>query len=188
MALRVGVEPMEGGRHPAWGTRNALLGLDRSAYLEVVGPDRSVPAPAGGRGLGVEGAGSGRLVTWAVRVASVADAVARSAETGTDLGAVMPGTRATTDGTLLEWVLSDPAADRLGGLVPFVIDWGASRHPSRSLADAGRVAGSVATGSGRGHRNGRPLYSATRTTSDNRYGTQSRSTLSKNEGLRIATG
>lgn len=143
MARWVGAEPMEGGRHPAWGTRNALLGLDRSAYLEVVGPDRSVPAPAGGRGLGVEDAGSGRLVTWAVRVASVADTVARSARTGLDLGAVMPGTRATPDGTLLEWVLSDPAADRLGGLVPFVIDWGASRHPSVSLADAGRVAGSV---------------------------------------------
>ncbi len=145
MTRRLGMEPVVGGRHPAWGTRNALLGLDREGYVEVVGPDLSLPEPPEGRGLGVEGAGSGRLATWAVRVASIADVVARSAERGIDLGAVMPGARATLDGHVLEWVLSDPAADRIGGLVPFVIDWGVSRHPSVSLAAAGRVVGSVVT-------------------------------------------
>lgn len=139
----LGVGPVEGGRHPAWGTRNALLGLDRQAYLEVVGPDLSVPAPPGGRGLGVEGAGSGRLVTWAARPASITDAVARSAEVGVDLGAVVPGSRRTADGSLLEWVMTDPAADRLTGVVPFLLDWGRSPHPSVALSAAGLVAGSV---------------------------------------------
>jgi hypothetical protein len=143
VARRVGVVPIEGGRHPVWGTRNALLGLEPHAYLEVVGPDPTVPPPPGGRGLGVEGAGAGRLVTWAVRTASISDDAARLAAQGIDLGPVVAGSRLTADGSLLEWVLSDPGADRLGGLIPFLIDWGESRHPSVSLAAAGRGAGSV---------------------------------------------
>lgn len=143
VAHLLGVDPVEGGRHPDWATRNALLGLDRRGYLEVVGPDPSVPPPPGGRGLGVEGAGVGRLVTWAVRVASIDDALARAASHGVDLGAVVPGSRMAADGTVLEWVLTDPATDRLGRTVPFLIDWGESRHPSESLAARGRLVGSV---------------------------------------------
>ena len=143
MAERVGVAPVPGGRHPAWGTRNALLGLERGAYLEVVAPDPSVPPPAGGRGLGVDGAGSGRLVTWAARPESIATAARRSAALGIDLGPVGTGSRRTADGGLLEWVMTDPGADRLSGVVPFLLDWGESRHPAASLAAAGRVAGSV---------------------------------------------
>jgi hypothetical protein len=142
---RFGVAPVAGGRHPAWGTRNALLGLEHGAYLEVVAPDPSVPPPAGGRGLGVDGAGTGRLVTWAARPESIATTAHRSAALGIDLGAVGPGSRRTADGGLLAWVMTDPRADRLSGVVPFLLDWGESRHPAASLAAAGRVAGSVVT-------------------------------------------
>ncbi len=143
IASTVGVRPQPGGRHPAWGTHNALLGLEDQAYLEVVGPDPEAPAPPSGRLFGVDRAGEGALVTWAVRVARPAEVAARAAAAGVDLGALTPGRRARPDGTVLEWVLSDPAADRLSGVVPFVIDWGASEHPSVSLAAAGCIGGRV---------------------------------------------
>jgi hypothetical protein len=38
--------------------------------------------------------------------------------------------RRTPDGTLLAWRLTDGVAAHPSGLVPFLIDWGASRHPS----------------------------------------------------------
>lgn len=139
----VGVEPAIGGRHPQWGTRNALLALGRGAYLEVVGPDPDLPIPPGGRGLGVDGAGSGRLVTWCARTASLADAVGRVDACGVALGSPEPGSRVTPSGDLLEWVLTDPGRSRLDGVVPFLIDWGSSPHPSGALTRMGRMAGDV---------------------------------------------
>lgn len=143
VAELVGIEPAPGGSHPAWGTRNALLGLEGGAYLEVVGPDPSRPAPEQGRGLGVEGAGEGRLVTWAVRVADPEAAVERLRNVGVRLGDVIGGRRRRDDGVMLEWTLTDPGAPRLGGVVPFVIDWGRGPHPSTALADAGLTVGRV---------------------------------------------
>jgi hypothetical protein len=42
-----GVSPTPGGRHPGFGTRNALVGLGEEMYLELVSIDReqSVAAP-----------------------------------------------------------------------------------------------------------------------------------------------
>ena len=138
----LGAEPSPGGRHPRWGTRNALLALDDGVYLEVVGPDPESPRPPGGRGLGGEEAGAGGLVTWSVRVEDLAAASSAVASAGVDLGPAIPGERTRPDGSRLTWVLTDPAADRLGGVVPFLIDWGDSEHPARRLAAAG-VAGRV---------------------------------------------
>ena len=41
--------------------------------------------------------------------------------------------RARTDGDTLHWRLSDPLALPASGVIPFVIDWGATPHPSTTL-------------------------------------------------------
>jgi hypothetical protein len=133
----LGVRPAAGGRHPRWGTRNALLSLGPSAYLEVVGPDPEAPRPARGRLFGVESLDRPRLVTWALRCEAIEEVAARLSA----LGTVEAGSRETPDGALLSWQLTDPYAMPLGGAVPFLIAWGDTPHPATAAPPAGSLAG-----------------------------------------------
>lgn len=46
------------------------------------------------------------------------------------MGEVLEGSRRRPDGVLLAWRLTDPFAPRMAGIVPFLIDWGATPHPA----------------------------------------------------------
>ncbi|MEU4702848.1 VOC family protein [Nonomuraea dietziae] len=74
----------------------------------------------------------GRLAGWAIPPEDLDATVLRARERGHDPGEARPLSRRTPDGTLLEWRLTrwdDPAQVRP---VPFLIDWGATRHPAAS--------------------------------------------------------
>jgi hypothetical protein len=91
----------------------------------------------------VESVGEGRLVTWAVRSDDVQSAARALEAAGVEPGSVSSGRRRRPDGRVLRWVQTDPMSDRLGGTVPFVLDWGETVHPSTDLAAEGAVAGRV---------------------------------------------
>lgn len=125
----LGVRPALGGRHPDFGTHNALLSLGPDCYLELLAPDPTLPAPDRGRLTDVWGAQAGGLFTWVLRSPDIESLATASAS---PLGAVSPCSRLKPDGSWLSWKLSDPFVGRIGGAVPFLINWGESPHPAQS--------------------------------------------------------
>jgi len=123
-----GIDPVEGGRHARWGTRNFLVGLGGTAYLELLGPD-----PEAERAPVFDFEGPERLITWAIHPADVDGVLVTAREAGVDLGQIGALSRETPDGELLSWRVSTPPDYLYDGLVPFLIDWGSTPHPTTNL-------------------------------------------------------
>ena len=136
LAELLGVEAAPGGRHPLWGTRNALLSLGGRAYFEIVGPDPTQKPPPLPRPFGIDGLSAPRLQTWVVRGENLDPLVSRARAAGLELGTVEARSREKPDGTLLRWTMTDPYREREGGVIPFLIDWGSTPHPA-STSPAG---------------------------------------------------
>jgi len=130
----LGIRAATGGSHPGRGTRNALVALGTTSYLEIIGPDPDQPAPAGGRPFRIDALKAPALVAWAAKGQKL-DALAADAKTrGVALGPVVDGSRKRPDGVTLAWRYTDPRTVVAEGVVPFFIDWGASPHPARTAA------------------------------------------------------
>lgn len=80
---RLGVRLLAGGSHPDWGTRNALLPLGPTTFLEVIGPDPERRAAARPRLFGIDALTAPRLVTWAAKGAELAQLTALARITST---------------------------------------------------------------------------------------------------------
>jgi hypothetical protein len=132
MEARLGVRAAPGGRHPGRGTRNALIALSPSSYLEIVGPDADQPPTDTPRWFGIDTIATPRLVTWAARGDHLRDVADAAARLGVRLGPIAAGSRRRSDGTVLHWEFTDPTTVVGDGLVPFLIDWGDSPHPAAS--------------------------------------------------------
>jgi hypothetical protein len=132
LELRLGVRPAPGGRHLGRGTRNALLALSDTSYLELVGPDPTQPQGSVPRWLEIDSLESPRLVTWAVKEPELHKRVASARAHGVTLGEVVSGSRVGADGSHLQWQFTDPTTLVSDGIVPFFIDWGESPHPASS--------------------------------------------------------
>jgi hypothetical protein len=130
----LGVRATPGGQHPGQGTRNALIALGQSCYLEIIGPDPDQPRPPGGRRFGIDDIKAPRLFTWVAKGRSLDTLAANAKAHGIDLGAIMPGSRKRPDGVLLSWTYTDPNVSLADRLVPYFIDWGTSPHPSATAA------------------------------------------------------
>jgi hypothetical protein len=130
VADRLGVTPSPGGRHSGRGTRNFLLSLSSGAYLEIIGPDPEQPDPSGPRPFGVDELHGPRLVAWAVKAPDIERRVADARSAGYDPGPIQPMTRTQPDGTVLHWRLTTGGREASPDLIPFLIDWGDTPHPS----------------------------------------------------------
>lgn len=129
-----GVCASPGGKHPSWATHNALLALGPGIYLEILAPDPSVPPPARERPFGLDRLERPRLVTWAAHEPDLEGRLATLAQSGIDLGEILSGGRLRPDGVALHWRLTSPRVLLEAGVVPFLIDWGTSPHPSATAA------------------------------------------------------
>lgn len=125
-----GVAPVPGGSHPGRGTRNALLSLGPDTYVEILAPDPAQSAEA--LALATERIpATGRIITWAAKCNDLEEAANAAAGSGLDLGAIEAMSRLLPAGGELAWRLTRGASPG-DGLVPFLIDWGASPHPASS--------------------------------------------------------
>jgi glyoxalase-like protein len=129
-----GVKATPGGQHPGLGTRNALIALGPASYLEIIGPDPAQPKPAGPRRFGIDDLKAPRLLTWVAKGKSLDTFAADAKAHGVDLGAVIPGSRKRPDGVVLKWTYTDPQTVLADRLIPYLIDWGTSPHPSATAA------------------------------------------------------
>ncbi|MEQ4725440.1 VOC family protein [Nonomuraea sp. B19D2] len=121
---RTGVRPAEGGRHKGMGTRNHLVGLGGQRYLEIIGPDpEQGVAP---QWFGLAELTEPRLVAWCVRPADLDATIAAARAQGYDPGPAREMSRRTPDGDVLQWRLTAHLGDPV---VPFLISWGATKHP-----------------------------------------------------------
>lgn len=135
LEARFGVSFSPGGRHPGWGTRNAILPLGNRLYLEVIGPDEAQPEAEGRRIVGVDRLSEPRLAWWAVRPFLMPLTCGEFETAGFVPGPVIEGRRERADGTTLVWQITNPRVRLLDGLLPLVIDWEGAAHPG--AADSG---------------------------------------------------
>lgn len=148
----LGVKATPGGQHPGRGTRNALIALGESSYIEIIGPDPKQPAPNLPRPFGIDGLREPKLVTWSAKEQDLSGRVKSAASKGVTLGAIGEGSRQRPDGLLLKWTYTDPRTVVADGLVPFFINWGTTPHPAASAARGGTLIGLRAE-----HQNPEPI-------------------------------
>lgn len=130
----LGIRATAGGQHPGRGTRNALIALGPTAYLEIIAPDPEQPPPREPRPFGLDGLKESRLVAWCVNSRDLDRLRADAVRKGVPLGEVKAGSRRRPDGAQLSWQFTDPSTVVADGLVPFFINWGESPHPAQSAA------------------------------------------------------
>jgi hypothetical protein len=141
--LNLGIERIEkllgaraapGGQHPGRGTRNALMALGPTMYLEIIGPDPEQPRPAKPRWLGIDDLEAPRLVAWAANGDELEQLASNAGLHGLKLGEVISGSRQCPDGVVLSWRYTNPTTVLADAIIPFYIDWGSTPHPARTAA------------------------------------------------------
>lgn len=121
-----GVRAAIGGSHPGRGTRNALVSLGPSLYLELIAPDPEQP-PANNFGDEIRSLTAPRLLTFVVACRDLETLGGKAAE------AKIPfkGPELWSRGSL-NWRLAFTEGTPFGSLLPIYIDWQLSPHPALS--------------------------------------------------------
>lgn len=126
------IEPAIGGRHPGFGTRNALIGLTEGAYLELLGIDPEQDVSPSRRFLQLKRGSPPGFIAWCARAdRPLRETVDIARAASYDLGGITTMSRKRPDGSMMFWNLT-PYADR-DGVLPFYIDWGGTPNPATSL-------------------------------------------------------
>ena len=128
---KLGVKAILGGQHPGLGSRNALVSLGPTTYLETIAPDPSQPPPPRPRPFGLDSLKSSRLVAWYLKSNDLDRTRADAIRAGVPLEEIRSGSRRMTNGVEISWrfTMLVQAAD---GIAPLFIDWGRSPHPAES--------------------------------------------------------
>lgn len=133
----LGVAPQAGGTHVTMGTHNRLLKLGHRVYLELIAIDPEAEPPVRPRWFDLDHPNIRRqatespfLLTWVARCDDIHMAVARVPA----LGEVTSFTR---DQYAWRLALRDDGALQFSGVLPSVIQWDGTAHPTDALEERG---------------------------------------------------
>ena len=132
MHQRLGIQPVMGGRHPVWGTWNALLAVGEATYLELIAPDPDNHGTDFHRPEIFSATEAPRMIGWFAKCSQLESARAVLDSEGIQIGDIKPGSRVLPDGRKLQWQLTDPEVMVFDGIFPMLIDWADSPHPAES--------------------------------------------------------
>lgn len=127
---QLGVKLTGGGKHPAFGTHNRLLGLG-DLYLEVIAVDPEAAPPGRPRWFDLDGfQGAPRITNWVVESDDLMADLARA-----PAGTGVPMALSRGD---YRWRMAVPGDGRLphDGAFPALIQWDGP-HPALALPDMG---------------------------------------------------
>ncbi|MDA8020441.1 MAG: VOC family protein [Thermoanaerobaculia bacterium] len=127
---RTGVRAAYGGRHHGVGTHNAVLGLGGRTYLEILAPDPNQTRFSSFGAL-VRDLREPKLLSWALRTTDVRARSEVAQREGLRPGVVLSMSRRMASGTTLSWRFMQVEGHDFGPLMPFMIEWRCSEHPSR---------------------------------------------------------
>ena len=129
----LGIDIVIGGRHLSKGTHNAIFRIGKDAYFEILAPDPDNNKIVKPRWMGIDLIDKPTITRWAIKSTNL-ERDAHSLESyRSQYGQVEEGSRQLSNGEHLSWKLSDPLPNPKIEVVPFLLDWGDSTHPSEEL-------------------------------------------------------
>jgi hypothetical protein len=126
-----GVVPAGGGSHPGFGTRNNLASLGSGVYFEIISPDPAQPE-FGRRAERIARLPAPSMHTFAVRGNDLEGFRRAASELGLKSSEPISMSRRRSDGVMLKWRVTYIEDEGWGDLIPFLIDWQDSEHPSKT--------------------------------------------------------
>jgi hypothetical protein len=147
-----GIKPSVVGSLRGLGTKSARVGLDNNAYIELIAPDPKNSGPIGAAlASQLE---EGQLMPWHYAIRSSEVEAMKDDYVPNELGwqpdhISMFG--ASPDGTPKKWEMLYMYGHKIGGVVPFYIDWGHCDHPSATIPEVGALKSLIVRAPG-GHK------------------------------------
>jgi len=130
---RFGIRPVYGGKHLHQGTHNALLNLGNACYFELIAVDpenKTILAP---RWMGIDLLTEPKVTRWAIKSTDLEQDLSILKTFNPELAKTKTGNRQRQDGSMLEWQLSIPLAYPEVEVLPFLLDWKDSVHPTETM-------------------------------------------------------
>jgi len=129
----LGAEFLDGGAHPRFGTRNAILPLTDHQYMEIVEVlDHPASEKAAfGQFVRERSLAGGGWMAWCVSVDDMEEVEHRIGRHA------VPGNRRRPDGFNLEWRQIGTSSSRVDPQLPYVLRWDIpdTEHPSQMIPD-----------------------------------------------------